>query len=103
MHGEPGSGKTTLARALASPLGAVVLEMDIVTAALIRTCVFVEPPGSAVYEVHYSLAADLLRQGLSVVLDNPVYRPFVEDRSQAVAREAGAAWVMIECVCSDRA
>ncbi len=101
MHGEPASGKTTLARALAAKLNAVVLEMDVITAALVRSTVDVSAPGSVVYELHYSIAEHLLGQGISVVLDNPVYRAFVEQRSRTVADGFGAAWTMIECVCYD--
>ena len=37
MHGEPGSGKSTLARALAPRIDALVLDKDIIKAALLRS------------------------------------------------------------------
>ncbi|MDE3095538.1 MAG: ATP-binding protein [Chloroflexota bacterium] len=103
MHGEPGSGKSTLARALGPALHAVVLDKDIVKSALLRAGVSEALAGPASYEAYYGVAASLLRQGLSVVLDNPVYWPISLDKSRRLAMFAGARYALIECACPDRA
>jgi len=102
MHGEPGSGKSTIARELARPLGAIVLDKDVIKAALLRTGVAEAQAAPSAYEAFFGVAADLAAQGRSLVLDNPVYWPRIEEMWIAVANGHAAARVMIECVCGDR-
>jgi predicted kinase len=103
MHGEPGSGKSTVARAIAPRIAAVVLDKDVIKAALLRSGVPEEQAGPAAYEVYFAQADDLVRLGHSVILDNPVYWPRVEQRWHALADSAGSPRILIECVCADRA
>ena len=100
MHGVPGSGKTTLGHAIASELRAVLLELDVVTAALMRAGIGPGERGEVTYEAFYSVAASIAREGRSVVLDNAVFRPEVEARSRAL--DAHGSRTMIECICADR-
>ena len=103
MHGEPGSGKSTLARALAPRIDAVVLDKDLLKSGLLHAGMEDPVAGATSYDLFFALASDVLAQGRSVVLDSPVFWPIVEERSQAVARAAGAAYFMLECVCLDGA
>jgi predicted kinase len=103
MHGEPGSGKSTLARAIAPHIGAVVLDKDVIKAALLRGSVPEHQAGPAAYEVYFAQADDLVKLGHSVILDNPVYWPRVEERWHALAGRVGSPRLLIECVCADRA
>jgi len=57
--------------------------------------------GATSYDLFFALAADLLTQGRSLILDSPVFWPIVEERSLQVARDAEAAYFMLECVCLD--
>jgi predicted kinase len=102
MHGESGSGKSTVARTLARAIGALVLDKDVVKAALLRSGIAEEQAAPAAYEVYWGIAASLLGQGCSLVLDTPAYWPIVQQRSRETAAAAGAAYAMVECVCSDR-
>ena len=102
MHGEPGSGKSILAKALGEALPAVVVDKDVIKSALLRSGVAEQVAGPAAYEAYFDLCAEVLRQRYSVVLDNPVYWPMVEEKSLRLARDAGASHVMIECLCPDR-
>src|SRR5438876_139443 len=102
MHGEPGSGKSTIARALGWALDAIVLDKDVIKAALLRTGVAEAQAAPAAYEAFFGLAADLAAQGRSLVLDNPVYWPRIEKTWIAIAERHGASRVMIECVCARR-
>lgn len=102
MHGEPGSGKSSLARALAQNSDFVVLDKDLVKSGLLASGVPEEVAGPAAYEAHFRLAEDLLRQGRSVVLDSPCYWPQVERRGRDISSQSSARYVMIETICPDR-
>jgi predicted kinase len=101
MHGEPGSGKSTLAKALGPRAGAIVLDKDLVKSALLRAGVQEVTAGPASYEAFHAVAASLLAQGYSLILDNPIYWKIAQERSLQRALEGGAAYVFIECVCPD--
>ncbi len=101
MHGEPGSGKSTVARALAPRIGAVVLDKDVIKAALLRAGIQEAQAAPAAYDVCFAQADDLLRLGHSVILDNPVFWPSVEERWLALCERASSPRVLVECVCAD--
>ncbi len=103
MHGEPGSGKTTLARALAPRVPAVHLDKDVVMTAIMKAHIPRDLAGPASYETLWDLSRALIEQGYSVIVDSPAYWPVIEERGRGVARVTGAAYVMIETRCSDGA
>ena len=78
MHGEPGSGKSTVARALAPLIGAVVLDKDVIKSALLRSGADETLAASGAYETYFDLARSLVGQGHSLILDNPVFWASVE-------------------------
>ena len=101
MSGVPGAGKTTVARALAPLIGAVVIDHDVTKSALLEAGVPVEIAGAASYRVLHAIAQHLLRQGHSVIFDSPcLYRDLLE-RGRELARAAGATYRYIECVLDD--
>jgi len=102
MHGVPGSGKSTLARALGQEIDAVVLDKDVIKAALLRSGLSGEQAAPAAYEAYFALARGLVAQGRSVILDNPVFWPSIEENWRALAAAAGSPLLMIECACDDR-
>ena len=102
MHGEPGSGKSTLARALAPRIDAVVLDKDIIKSAILRAGANEQLAGPAAYEIYFDLAESIVQQGHSIILDNPVFWPRVEERWLALSAAASCAPLLIECVCRDR-
>lgn len=97
MHGEPGSGKTTLAAALAPRIPALHLDKDVISSALIRGGIAADEQGPGAYEALRSLAESFLKQGHSVVLDSPCYWPGIEESGRAIAARFGIPWAMIEC------
>ncbi len=103
MHGEPGSGKSTVARAIAPRIAAVVLDKDVIKAALLRAGIAEELAAPAAYEAYFAQADDLVRLGHAVILDNPVFWPRVEERWLALCDRAASPRVLIECVCGDPA
>jgi len=102
MHGEPGSGKSAVARALGTALPAVVLDKDVLKAALLRAGIADPLAGMASYETLFDVAVAIVRQGHDIIIDCPVFWPMVERGSRRVADEAGATYVMLECICPDR-
>ena len=101
MSGAPGSGKTTIARALAPRIDAVVIDHDITKTALLDWDIPVEDAGRASYGVLDALARDLLSQGRSVIFDSPCFYDELLGRGVSLAREMGARYRYIECVVPD--
>lgn len=103
LGGLPGSGKTTLAAALAPRLGAAVCRVDAVEAAMWDAGVGRDQPtGLAAYAVAHAVARSTLSAGTPVVVDavNPVAE--ARDGWVALAREVDAPLVPVEVVCPDR-
>ncbi len=101
MHGHPGSGKSTVARALGRILPAVVIDKDVIASALIRHGVPFAEAGAPSYEVMYAQAVRFLADGHSVIFDSPCFWPRIEETTRRIAGEAGAEWVMVETTCPD--
>ncbi len=102
MHGAPGSGKSTLARAIGARTGALALDKDVIKAALLDSGIDERAAAAGAYEAYFALAESIVAQGVSLVLDNPVYWPRVEAGWHAISRAAGVPPLLIECVCPDR-
>lgn len=98
--GLPGTGKTTLARALAERLRAVYLRIDTIEQALRRTESL--KIGNEGYLLAYDIAADNLKAGNNVIADsvNPI--PITRAAWQNVAKDAGADIFEVEIICSDQ-
>ncbi|MFB4204440.1 hypothetical protein KBTX_00720 [wastewater metagenome] len=99
LSGLPGTGKTTLARRLASHRRAVHLRIDTIEQALREVC------GCEVTSEGYALAqriaADNLRAGLDVIADCVNPWPLTRRDWGSVATGAGVCHVNIEIRCSD--
>ena len=101
MSGAPGSGKTTIAQAIAAETGAVIIDHDITKSALLEADIPVSLAGRASYEVLGSLARHLLAQGHSVIFDSPCFYDNLLRRGQQLAKTFGATYRYIECVLED--
>ena len=86
--GLPGAGKTTLARQLAADRGAVRLTKDEWLWAL-GTTPWDEPTREKVEHALWQLAQEILRLGLSVVLDFGLWARIERDQMRTVARDIG--------------
>jgi len=107
MAGLPGTGKSTLARALAQHLPGTVLDKDVIRAALF------EP-----VHVEYSLAQDDFCQEimlqtagyllanddeLHVLLDGRTFsRRYQRERVLEFCRQVASSWAVLECVCAEQ-
>ena len=105
MAGLPGTGKSTVARAVAQRTGAIVLDKDIIRAAMFPTTIdYTSEQDDVVMEAMLSAAQYLLRHDPAsiVVLDG---RPFSRNsqlqRVVDFAEGAPTQWRLIECVCHE--
>lgn len=97
--GLPGTGKSTIAEAVASRINAVYIRIDTIEQALRDLCdVDVQGEG---YGIAYRIAADNLKAGKGVVADscNPI--ALTREAWQDVARGQGVEYRNIEVICSD--
>jgi predicted kinase len=102
VSGLPGAGKSAVADALGRHLGAPVLSVDPIEAAIWRCGIAPSwETGVAAYEVAAVLAEQQLRLGLSAIVDAVSSLEVARDMFRQVARRAGAVVRVIEVVCSD--
>ncbi len=106
MAGLPGTGKSTLSRALAAELGGTVLDKDQIRAALF--------PSS---DIEYSIEQDdfcmaiMLKVAGYIFRKDPSRRIFLDgrtfsrgyqlDRATGFAEAISQPWRIVECVCSE--
>lgn len=101
MAGAPGTGKSTLAGALAERIGATVINSDVLKSALLVAGVAWPEAGPAAYEELFSTAESLLAEAGSVIADSPSHYAGIPLRGQAIAARHSARYEFIECICPD--
>lgn len=102
--GLPGAGKSSLADALGREIGASLLSVDPIEAAMWRCGI--KPSletGVAAYEVVAVLAEHQLRLGLNVIADAVSSIEVAREMWRLAADRAGAAMKILEVMCSDEA
>ena len=108
MAGLPGTGKSTLARALAQRLPGAVLDKDSIRASLFQPA-YVEYSLSQddfCQEIMLETAEYLLSKHaeLKVLLDGRTFsRRYQRDRVIEFCSQVGTTWATLECVCSEAA
>lgn len=101
FSGLPGTGKTTIAKALAATTGAVYLRIDVIEQALRSSGALAGDVGSSGYRVANQLALSNLLIGHTVVVD--CVNPVMESRVAwgDIASDSGVRLFDIQVICSD--
>jgi predicted kinase len=101
FNGLPGTGKTTIARALAAQRSATYLRIDVIEQAIRSAGVLAGDVGPAGYIVGNALATSNLAIGHVVIAD--CVNPVRESRAgwRATAARAGKPLLEVEVICSD--
>lgn len=100
LAGLPGTGKTTIARALAARIGAAHVRVDTIEQG-IKSAEPHRDVGATGYVIAYRIAADNLRAGLTVVADCVNAASVSQAAWTEVAAEASHPHLYVEVVCSD--
>ena len=101
--GLAGTGKTTLARALAQQLGATYLRIDTIERALRASAMLADQVGPAGYLVAYALAEANLRLGQIVIADSVNPLRITREAWRHSAANGGSRMIEVEIICSDPA
>ena len=97
MAGEPGAGKSTLARAIGEETGAVVLDKDVIKSAALNAGAPEDLAGPLAYEVFFAVARSFCSHGHSVVLDSPAFFPDIPEKGCQIAKDYDAAYFIVRC------
>jgi adenylylsulfate kinase len=106
MAGLPGTGKSTMSRALAEELGGSVLDKDVIRAGLFppTDIEYSTEQDEFVMRVMLKVAGYIFRKDPAryVFLDGRTFsRRYQLDRATGYSEAIGQPWRIIECVCSE--
>jgi predicted kinase len=108
MKGPPGSGKSTIARALSRRLCYPLIDKDDILDILHRDEQVpdvldgkAQLVGGMSYDVMFRVARRQLLQGLSVICDSPLTSIISYRHAQTIAAETRATLAIVECRCLD--
>jgi predicted kinase len=100
LGGLPGTGKSSIARPLSAELGAVHVRIDTIENALRHSLTPVDVVDHG-YAVAFTVAADNLRIGHTVVADSVNSIALTREAWHDVASRAAVPYFEVEFVCSD--
>jgi predicted kinase len=99
MRGYPGTGKSTIARAIATALHAPLIDRDILRQKAVDIFGDLPQVGRFSYELMFALAEEQLRLGLSAVVDMPLTYRRTYEQSQELAKTFHIPMLVVHCQC----
>src|SRR5947209_9813864 len=99
MRGSPGTGKSTIARLLATSLHAPLIDRDIIRQLAVDLFGNVPQIGQFSYELMFALAREQLQLGLSVVIDTPLTYRRTYEKCQEIAQDIHTPMLVVHCQC----
>jgi predicted kinase len=103
MRGYPGTGKSTVAKAIATTLRAAFIDRDIIRQTIVNTQEHIPDAaiGRLAYELMFALARAQLNVGLSVVIDSPLTYYTTYEQAQRLAHECHVPMLVVHCQCAE--
>jgi len=102
VFGLPSSGKTFLAKELASELGFVHMNTDSAKKQLLRRPGCTSNENSIVYEKLFEFISDYLKQGKDLVVDGTFYRRSYREALKDIAGTANTSPVFVEVTAPEK-
>jgi predicted kinase len=99
MRGYPGTGKSTIARALARALHASLIDRDIIRQVGVDILGNLPAIGRFSYELMFALTREQLKLGLSVVIDTPLTYRMTYEQAGQLAHIFSIPMLVVHCKC----
>ncbi|CUS11820.1 unnamed protein product, partial [Tuber aestivum] len=89
MSGAPGSGKSTMAKMLGCSIDGVVIDHDVIRSSLLKANTPFDQAAAQAYQLQWTLAQDIMKQGHSIIIDSTCNFQEVLDQGTALAKQHG--------------
>lgn len=99
MRGYPGTGKSTIARAIATALHAPLIDRDIIRQMGVDILGNLTAIGRFSYELLFALTREQLELGLTVVIDTPLTYRTTYEQAKQMARTFSIPMLVVHCKC----
>src|SRR5256885_16983245 len=99
MRGYPGTGKSTIARAIARTLHAPLIDRDIIRQMGVDILGEIPDIGHFSYELMFALSGEQLELGLSVVIDTPLTYRATYEQAKKLAQSFHIPMLVVHCQC----
>ncbi|MBI2085492.1 MAG: AAA family ATPase [Candidatus Aenigmarchaeota archaeon] len=96
--GLPGTGKTTIAKALSQATGYTLIRTDVIRKELLNENKYTEKERDTVYEQILTIAGQKLRGGEDCILDGTFYKKSLRNEARETAEKNGSKFHLVECV-----
>ena len=99
MRGYPGTGKSTIARAIAKTLRVPLIDRDIIRQMGVDILGSLPEIGRFSYELMFALTREQLDLGLSVVVDTPLTYATTYEQARRLADSFSIPMLVVHCQC----
>jgi predicted kinase len=100
--GLPGTGKSTVSKAIAERTKALLFNTDVVRKELFSRPAYTQEEKDLVYKMLFEMAEKFLKQSKNIVLDGTFYKEELRSRVKEIAQRNRSAFAIVEVVCSEK-